>query len=187
MSCGLIVIGVSMGGLHALEVLVRGLPGDFCAPIAIVQHRATDAGNLLAVILRQYSLLPIIEPQDKEVIQPGRIYLAPPDYHLLIDGGAFALSMAAPVSYARPSIDVLFEAAADAYGTKTVGVILTGANHDGAHGATRIKDCGGVLIVQTPETADCAVMPQAAINAAEVDYIVPLPEIAPLLVRLCQG
>src|SRR5580658_7311084 len=101
----LVVAGVSLGGLHALEILLGGLPADFSAAVAIVQHRRAEAGSMLAQILRQYSALPVIEPHDKEKIQPGRIYLAPSDYHLLVDGDAFALSMEAPVSYARPSID----------------------------------------------------------------------------------
>jgi two-component system, chemotaxis family, protein-glutamate methylesterase/glutaminase len=187
MSCGLVVVGVSLGGLQALEILVSGLSADFSAPIAIVQHRRSNTGDLLAQILRQHSRLWIGEPQDKDLIEAGRIYLAPSDYHLLIDGGAFALTTEAPVSYARPSIDVLFESAADAYGAQTVGVVLTGANQDGARGAARIKERGGTLIVQTPTTAECAVMPQAAIDATQADHIVPLPQIAPLLMRLCHA
>jgi two-component system chemotaxis response regulator CheB len=181
----LVVVGVSLGGLHALEVVLPGLPADFPASVAVVQHRSAEKSSILAQILRQHCLLPVSDAHDKEPIQAGRITLAPPDYHLLIEGGAFALTTDAPVSYARPSIDVLFESAADAYGSGVIGVILTGANRDGARGAARIKARHGTMIVQTPATAECAVMPEAAIQAAKIDYIVPLPQIAPLLSKLC--
>jgi len=187
MLCELVVVGVSLGGMRALEILVNGLPTDFPSPVAIVQHRTADGGSLLAQILRQHSQLPIADVNDKDPIQAGRIYLAPPGYHLLVDGSTFALTTEAPVSYARPSIDVLFETAADAYGARVVGVVMTGASSDGARGAARIKACGGTVIVQTPATAECAVMPQATIDATRVDHIVPLSEIAPLLIRLCHA
>ena len=187
MRCSLIAVGVSLGGLRALETVLGGLPVDFQTPVAIVQHRAADAGSLLAQILRQHCALPIMDTQDKEAILPGRIYLAPPDYHLLVDGGSFALTVEAPVTYARPSIDVLFESAAVAYGANTVGVVMTGANHDGAHGAERIKARGGTVIVESPSTAECPIMPLAAIRATQPDFIESLPEIAPLLVRICHS
>jgi two-component system chemotaxis response regulator CheB len=181
----MVVIGVSLGGLVALETLVSGLLAGFPKPVVIVQHRTVDAGSLLATLLRHHCVLPIIEPQDKEAIRPGVVYLAPPDYHLLIEGSTFALTTEAPVSYARPSIDVLFASAADAEGAKTIGVILTGANHDGAWGAAQIKARGGIVIVQQPETAECAVMPRAVLAATAVDFILPLAEIAPMLTLLC--
>ncbi len=180
------VVGVSLGGLRAVETLLKGLPADFALPLVIVQHRSARAGeNRLRVILQRHTPLRVREPMDKEAIRGGTVYLAPPDYHLLIEGDAFALSTEGPVSYARPSIDVLFCSAADSYAARSVGIILTGANQDGAQGAAYLKARGGLLVVQAPETAECAVMPQAALKAARADRILPLGEIAPFLAQLC--
>ena len=145
MAFKLIVIGTSWGGLRALKVLLSGLPKQFSVPIAIVQHRHKDSDNTLTLFLRRHSALPVEEAEDKAAIVPGQVYLAPADYHLLVEGGDavtqpyFALSTEAPVLYARPSIDVLFESAADAYAEGVVGVILTGASQDGARGLAKIK------------------------------------------------
>ncbi len=125
------------------------------------------------------------EPEDNEFIRAGRVYIAPSDYHLLIDDACFSLSTGAPVSYSRPSIDVLFETAADWYKEKVIGVILTGANKDGANGLSRIKKQGGLTIVQEPETAQKRTMPEAAIAATQIDRILPLQEIAPFLGTTC--
>jgi two-component system, chemotaxis family, protein-glutamate methylesterase/glutaminase len=181
----LIAVGASLGGLQAVETLLSGLPQDFPVPVAVVQHRRADAGDRLRVILQRHTTLRVREPHDKEAVLPGRVYLAPPDYHLLVEGTAFTLSTEGPVSYARPSIDVLLDSASDAYGAGLIGVILTGANHDGAYGAKRVKERGGLVLVQDPATAESAVMPRAAISATQVDYVLPLPEIAPCLVNLC--
>lgn len=182
----LVAIGTSLGGLHALETLLSGLPKQFPLAVAIVQHRYRESGDTLSRLLQNYSALPVREPEDKEAIAPGTVYLAPADYHLLVEPGNFALSTEAPVTYARPSIDVLFESAADAYAERTIGVILTGANHDGVQGLAVIKAHAGLTIAQEPKTAECPIMPAAAIAAVTVDWILPLPEIAPLLVNLCQ-
>lgn len=181
----LVVAGTSLGGLRALATLLGGLPGDFPAPLAIVQHRTADAAGALSRILQEHSRLPVSEIEDKQPIAPARVYLAPADYHVLVELGAFALSTEAPILYARPSIDALFESAADAYGEQVVGVILTGASADGARGLARLKQRGGLALVQSPETAECAVMPAAAIAATQVDWVLPLMEIAPRLVSLC--
>ncbi|HYW22385.1 MAG TPA: chemotaxis protein CheB [Nodularia sp. (in: cyanobacteria)] len=181
----LVVIGTSLGGLSALQKVLGNLPGDFVVPIAIVQHRHNNSGNTLLRLLQTNSLLPIQEVEDKDEILPGRVYLAPPDYHLLIEKGYFALSTDEPVSYARPSIDVLFESAADIYAEQAIGVILTGANQDGMKGLEKIKARGGIAIVQEPTTAESPIMPIAAISAVKVDGILPLLEIARLLVKLC--
>lgn len=186
MAFELVVIGTSLGGLQALQVLLKGLPKSFPASVAIVQHRYQDSDNTLRRLLQLYSALPIIEPEDKELIMPGRVYLAPANYHLLVESDNFALSTEAPVCYARPSVDVLFESAADAYAEKVIGVILTGANHDGAQGLARIKACGGLTVVQDPATAESRIMPEAAIASVRLDWILPLSEIAPVLVNLCQ-
>lgn len=192
MAFELVVIGTSLGGLHALEVLLAGLPKSFPLPVAIVQHRYKAADSTLATLLQRYSAMQVKEPEDKEAIVPGQIYLAPADYHLLVEAGLsqgivpyFALSTEAPVAYARPSIDVLFESAADAYTQKVIGVILTGANDDGAQGLAKIKTRGGMTIVQEPATAEVPVMPEAAIAASRVNSILPLADIAPFLVNLC--
>ena len=181
----LLVVGASLGGLRALATLLGGLPADFPTPLAIVQHRSADSAGALGRFLQEHSQLPVNEIEDKQPILPAQVYLAPADYHVLIEGGAFALSTEAPVLYARPSIDVLFESAADAYTDRVVGVILTGASEDGARGLARLKQRGGLALVQSPETAECAVMPAAAIAATEVDWVLPLAEIAPRLVSLC--
>jgi two-component system chemotaxis response regulator CheB len=182
----LVVVGASLGGMRALAALLGGLPGDFPAPLAIVQHRAADAAGALCRFLQEYSRLPVSEIEDKQPISPKQVYLAPADYHVLIEAGAFALSTEAPILSARPSIDALFESAADAYAAQVVGVILTGASADGARGLARLKQRGSLALVQSPESAECGVMPMAAIAATQVDWILPLLEIAPRLVSLCR-
>jgi two-component system chemotaxis response regulator CheB len=177
----LIVIGASLGGFHALEVLIGGLPKDFPLPIAVAQHRSSDSDELLATLLRRNSRLPITEAEDKQPILPGQIYLAPANYHLLVEEGHFALSVEGPVQFARPSIDVLFESAADAYREKLMAVLLTGSNVDGAQGVARIKERGGLVIVQDPGSAESRRMPEAAIAATRIDQVLPLSEIARFL------
>jgi len=181
----IVVIGTSMGGLSALQVVLGGLNSTFPVAIAVVQHRHKESGSTLSQFLHRQIKLPIKEAEDKDPLCPGQIYLAPSDYHLLVEPGYFSLSTDEPVSYARPSIDVLFESAADTYRDRTIGVILTGANQDGAQGLARIKAAGGVVIVQEPASAENNVMPQAAIDAAAIDRILPLTEIAAYLMHLC--
>ncbi len=186
MAFELVVVGTSLGGSNALEVLLSGLPKSFPLSISIVQHRHKNA-NILSAFLQRHSALPLKEAEDKEVIVPGWVYLAPADYHLLVEPGKFALSTDAPVLYARPSIDVLFESAAEAYAERVIGVILTGASQDGTQGMAKIKACGGLTVVQEPETAECYIMPKATIAAVTVDWILPLANIASLLLKVCQG
>jgi two-component system chemotaxis response regulator CheB len=178
------VVGTSLGGLHALRILLGGLPKRLPLAIAIVQHRGRDPGGELREILQRHSALSIVEPEDKETIAAGTVYIAPAGYHLLVERGAFALSTDVPVWHARPSIDVLFESAADAYTERAIGVILTGSSPDGARGLARIKERGGLAIVENPATAESRVLPDAAIAAAQVDRILPLSEIAPFLASL---
>lgn len=180
----LIVIGTSWGGLKAIELLLSELPKDFPLAIAIVQHRHKNAGDLLSQLLQRHSLLPVLEVEDKQAIAPGHAYLAPADYHLLVEPGNFALSIEAPVLYSRPSIDLLFESAADAYTNRAIGIILTGANQDGAQGLAAIKRRGGLTIVQEPSEAESSIMPSAAIAATQVEYILSLSEIASCLIQL---
>lgn len=184
MSFEIVVVGASTGGLKALQSLLSGLPAEFSLPIVIVQHRRNDSESGLCEYLGRFSSLPVCEPDDKEPLLSGHVYLAPRDYHLLIEGGCFALSTLPPVRFARPSIDVLFETAADAFGSKTIGVVLTGANSDGARGAAAIKSCGGLLLVQEPDSAECRDLPAAAIAQATPDWILPLNQIAPHLIAL---
>lgn len=181
----LLVIGTSLGGVNALKTILGGLPGDFPLPIAVVQHRHRESDGALGSLLQQITALQVCEAEDKDDLLPGHVYLAPADYHLLVESGYVSLSTEEPVLFARPSIDVLFESAADAYGAHTIGMVLTGANHDGAQGLARIKACGGWTIVQTPDSAECKVMPEAAIKATIVDAIVPLVTIAAYLIQLC--
>ena len=183
----LVVMGASWGGLAALGLVLSGLPRDFGAAIAIAQHRGVEPGDaVLADALARKSALPVREVHDKDPIVPGWVHLAPSDYHLLVEReGTFALSTDPREQYSRPSIDVLFESAADAYASRVVGVILTGANPDGAAGLARIRRRGGFAVVQDPATADRAAMPEAAMARAGADEVVALSEIAPLLTRLC--
>jgi two-component system chemotaxis response regulator CheB len=189
MGCELIVIGASWGGLHALEKLLGGLPQGFQTPVAIAQHRAvdSDSGALSALLGHHSGREALVEPGDKDPIEPGRVYIAPPDYHLLVEPRSFALSTEGAVQHSRPSIDVLFESAADAYGDRLVAVILTGANDDGAYGIRRVRRRGGLTIAQDPATAERPEMPAAAIATGDVQHVLPLEEIAPMLVSVASG
>ena len=174
----LVVVGASWGGLQAVGRLLSDLPDDFDPPIAIAQHRHPDTqqGTLQQLLQRQAGRS-VVEAEDKLAIEPGHVYVAPPDYHLLVERGSFALSVDDRVSYARPSIDVLFESAADAYREGVIGIILTGANDDGARGLARIKEAGGVALIQDPTAATRRAMPDAAISTTAADAILPLEEL----------
>ena len=180
-----IVIGVSSGGMNAMKLLFSGLPVDFSIPVIIVQHISSLSNNNWINILNKMSCLNIKEADEKEKIEKGNIYVAPPNYHLLIEKNkTFSLTIDGRVNFARPSIDVLFESAADAYKTRLIGVILTGANGDGTIGIKRIKESGGLTIVQNPLTAEAAYMPASAIAAGKPDYVLPLEDIADLLIKI---
>jgi len=183
----IVVVGASWGGLAALSELMEGLPGDLPAAVVVVQHRSKDSESLLASLLQDHSRLPVAEVEDKDPIASGRIYIAPPDYHLLVDGPTFSLSVDAPVKYSRPSIDVTFVSAADAYGARAVGVVLTGANDDGSRGLRRIVDRGGHAVVQRPETAEVATMPAAALRMVPEAASLAIDEIGPHVARVCVG
>ena len=182
----LIVMGCSLGGMTALQKILCALPEDFDTPIAIAQHRHKQSNDNLPQFFRRSCKLRVADVNDKQRIDRKTVYFAPADYHLLVENGAFDLSVDEAVRYSRPSIDVLFESAADAYAKRLIGVILTGANNDGASGAKRIKQRGGVVVVQDPKTAEAPAMPEAAIAATPVDRILPLEDIAPFLVERCQ-
>ena len=186
-SYGIVVVGTSYGGLAALQAVLPGLARDFPAPVVVVQHRRKDADDGLCEFLERHSPLPLGEPNDKTRIEGGRVYLAPRDYHLFVEGDHFSLSTDPAVGHARPSIDVLFESAADSYGARAVGVVLTGASRDGAKGLARIKEAGGLAVVQDPEEAESRAMPEAAAAATRVDRVLRLREIAPFLNELCRA
>lgn len=181
----IIVVGTSYGGVAALEGVLPGLSPALRVPVVVVQHRARDEDFGLCEFLRDHCRLPVVEPNDKDAVEAGRVYLAPRDYHLLVERGRFALSVDAPVTSARPSVDVLFESAADAYRAGAIGVVLTGAGRDGARGLARIKERGGLAVVQDPEEAASRAMPEAAVAAAKVDRVLALREVAPLINELC--
>jgi len=167
--------------------LLAALPPTFGPPLVIVHHCSADTDHSRTVALQARSPLPLEEAEDKMPLEPGHAYLAPPGYHLLVDDRSLALSTEAPVGYSRPSIDVLFESAAQSYGPGVVGVVLTGANKDGAAGAATIKRYGGRVLVQDPATADTATMPAATLAAVEADGVGSPVALAALLTTLAPG
>ncbi len=180
-----IVVGVSQGGLEALGILLGALPLEFEKSIIIVQHRAADSDSYLSEHLNLISPLQVKEAQDKEPILPGVAYVAPADYHLLVEKqGTLSLSDDERVNYTRPAIDVLFESAADCYGARLMGVVLTGNNSDGARGLKIIKDLGGTTVIQDPEDAQVPSMPLAAQAITQIDHCLCLVDIAKLLSNL---
>jgi two-component system chemotaxis response regulator CheB len=173
-----IVIGASSGGMDAFRTLFRFLSATFPLPIIIVQHRHPHSDQLLIQVLQKQCPLKVKEAEEKESILSGTMYIAPPDYHLLVESDkTFSLSTSEKVNYARPAIDVLFETAADVYREKLIGIILTGANTDGSQGLQRIQAYGGLTIVQDPKTAEAASMPEAALKTTAVDYVFSLQEL----------
>ena len=177
----IVVVGTSWGGLHALRELVGKLPAGFRIPTVLVQHRHRQSDHLLSTLLQDQTPLPVAEVEDKALIEPGTLFVAPADYHLLVDHGFFTLSTDPPVRYSRPSIDVTFYSAADTYGAATAGVILTGANSDGSRGLRRIFDRGGLALVQNPATAESPAMPSAAIRCVPDADVRSIDEIAATL------
>lgn len=181
-----IVIGTSAGGLSALSILLEKLPPDYPLPIVIVQHRAKDQNSLMEEVLQPKCKIKIKQADEKEKIKKGIVYIAPPDYHLLIESDfTFSLSSDALVLYSRPSIDVLFESAAIAYRDTLIGIILTGANTDGTSGLQCIKKYGGLTIAQSPAEAEFPRMPGAAINKGAAMLILTLKEIQKNLLDKC--
>jgi two-component system, chemotaxis family, protein-glutamate methylesterase/glutaminase len=162
---GIAVVGTSWGGLAALRELVSYLPADLTIPVVLVQHRHKQSDHMLQSLLQDRTGLDVCEVEDKTPIERGKVFVAPADYHLLVELDAFALSVDDPIRHARPSIDLLFSSAADYFGAGTIGVVLTGANADGAVGLRRIADRGGLAMVQEPATAESPAMPTAALKA----------------------
>jgi two-component system chemotaxis response regulator CheB len=177
-----IAIGTSAGGVEALSVLLPALPASLRAALFIVVHLPRERPSLLADIFQDRCALPVREAEDKEPVVPGTVYFAPPDYHLMVDAGPrIALSADDFVNYSRPSIDVLFESAADVYGERLLGIVLTGANADGAAGLAAIHAAGGATLVQDPNEARAPLMVTSALRRTSVDFVLPLGGIAELL------
>ena len=177
-----VVIGASTGGLKSLKTILSGLRSDFPMAVVITIHRHPDSDDHFERLLDADCQVPVKQAVEKETAKGGVVYVAPPNYHLLIeDGYTFSLSIEKAVNYARPSIDVLFESAAYVYGSKLIGIVLTGANDDGSLGLKSIKGRQGLTIVQAPQTAEVNEMPKAAIARADPDYILPTEEIGPFI------
>lgn len=176
-----VAIGASAGGVEVLSVLLSALPASCRASFLVVMHIPRERPSLLPEVFGAKCALPVREAEDKEPVQPGTVYFAPPDYHLLVDRGpAFALSSDAPVHFSRPSIDVLFDSAADIYGERLLGLILTGANQDGAEGLAAVGRAGGRTIVQEPGSAAVPFLPEAALQAGPVDFVLSLAQLQEL-------
>jgi two-component system chemotaxis response regulator CheB len=180
----IVVVGTSWGGLSALRELIAGLPKEFGLPLVVVQHRHKQSDHLLSQLLQEGTALCVTEVEDKAPITVGNVFVAPADYHLLIEDGHFSLSTDEPVRFSRPSIDVTFVSAADTYGDRAVGVVLTGANADGSRGLKRIFDRGGLAFVQEPATAESPAMPAAAIECVPLARVLTLAQIAAELTAL---
>lgn len=178
-------IGASWGGVEELCKLVAALPRDWSVPVVIVQHQHPYSGTALERILGKLTSLVVHDVEDKDTIQPGHIYIAPANYHLLVEQDkSFSLSIEAPVNFSRPSIDVTFNGLAKVFQRRCIGLVMTGANNDGAEGIKKIKAEGGYVMVQSPESAEAPVMPEAAIATGVVDVILPPEAIVPHLLQL---
>lgn len=180
-----IVIGASSGGMNALKKIVMALPPNFDMPVIIIQHIGAGSDSYWIDLLDDICKLKVKEADEKEKIKKGTVYVAPPNYHLLVETDeTFSLTIDQRVNYARPSIDVLFESAAHVYKDKLIGIILTGSNSDGALGMKKIKDLGGLTISEDPKTAESAFMPASAIEITKIDHILPMEKIIQLLLEI---
>jgi two-component system, chemotaxis family, protein-glutamate methylesterase/glutaminase len=183
-----VAIGASAGGLQALRTLLSGLPAAFPIPIVIVQHVGPRGDFYLSEVLDRATAIAVKEAEDKELMHSQTAYVAPAGYHLLVErDGTLSLSVDEKVNFCRPAIDPLFESAADAFGQGLIGIVLTGANADGAKGLVRIKEKGGYAIVQDPRSAESPCMPQAAIEAVRVDKVLDLDDVSSFLAGLVKG
>ncbi len=174
-----IVIGASAGGLTAITTLIKGLSENFPLPILVAKHIAASDRGGTAKVLNKVTPMPVHEAMDKQPVCPGSVYLAPANYHMLIENKALiCLNADERVCHVRPSVDVLFRSAASVFGDRLVAIVLTGANHDGAEGIKAVKRLGGLTIAQCPASAEAVVMPNAAIATGSVDRVLPLDEIS---------
>ena len=184
MSYSVVAIGTSWGGLAALTSLLGGLPADFRIPLVVVQHRSNDSERLLSQLLQDATDLRVCEIEDKDELTPGTVHLAPANYHVLIEEGYLSLTVEEPVRFSRPSIDVMLTSAADTYRSAAIGVVLTGANEDGARGLAQIAKRGGRALVQDPKTAEIPIMPAAAIRAVPTAEVLQLDSMVSRLIDL---
>jgi two-component system chemotaxis response regulator CheB len=184
MAYSVVGIGTSWGGLAALTKLLGDLPTDFSIPVVVVQHRGKDSEHLLVQLLQDSTELRVCEIEDKDPLIPGTIHVAPANYHVLIEHGHASLTIEEPVRFSRPSIDVMLTSAADTYMSAAIGVVLTGANEDGARGLAHIARRGGRGLVQDPKTAEIPIMPEAAIRAAPTAEVLPLGALGRRLIEL---
>lgn len=184
---GLVVIGGSLGSFDVIRDLLGGLPGNFPACLVLVLHRMADEHSRLDTLLDDRSKLPVSEPNHGQPIVPGRAYLAPADYHVMVEADTLALTTDARVLHARPSIDVLFESAAHSHGARAVGVVLTGASEDGARGAAALAARGAPIVVQDPATALAPLAPRAVVERVPTAEVLPHEAIAPRLVELVEA
>ena len=177
-------IGTSWGGLAALTKLLGDLPANFNIPIVVVQHRSPSSEHLLGQLLQDATDLKVCEIEDKDELTPGTVHLAPANYHVMIDQGYLSLTVEEPVRFSRPSIDVMLTSAADTYRSAAIGVVLTGANEDGARGLAHIVKRGGRALVQNPKTAEIPIMPEAAIRAVPTAEVLSLEKLVTRLIEL---
>ncbi len=180
----IVVIGGSAGGLESVRTIVHGLPADFTLPVLAVLHLHPKYVSHAAEILRRHTKLEVKDAEDQETITRGRVYMAPPNRHLLVNLGVLNLADTPALNFSRPSVDRTFESVAKTYGSQVIGVVLSGSGRDGSEGLRAIKEAGGFAIVEDPLTARFPGMPSAAVSASSVDRIVPLDDIAPLLLEL---
>jgi two-component system, chemotaxis family, protein-glutamate methylesterase/glutaminase len=177
-----VAIGASAGGIDALLLLLGGLQPPLAAPVIVVLHLPEDHESKLVEVFTTRLKVPVEEARPHAPVQPGTVYFAPSGYHLLVERDrSFSLSCDPPVLFSRPSIDVLLESCAEAYGERLLGIVLTGANEDGARGLARIHELGGLAAVQDPAQAAHSTMPEAAIRAADPDFVLPLAQLCGLL------
>ncbi len=182
-----IVIGVSSGGMNALSKIIPSLPREYPIPVIVVQHISPNSDNYMTRYLDSISNVSVKEVDEKESLQQGFVYTAPPNYHVLIeDDETLSLSVEDRINFARPSVDVLFESAADVFGHRLIGIILTGANNDGSLGLKKIKDKGGLVLIQDPDTSEVNGMPSAALSVVKADHVLQLDEIGPFLVKIAE-
>lgn len=184
MPYSVVAIGTSWGGLAALTTLLGELPADFSIPVVVVQHRSNDSERLLGQLLQDATDLRVCEIEDKDELTPGTVHLAPANYHVLIEQGYVSLTVEEPVRFSRPSIDVMLTSASDTYGAGVIGVVLTGANEDGARGLAHIVKRGGRALVQEPKTAEIPIMPAAAVRAVPTAEVLPLDALVSRLIEL---
>lgn len=168
----------------AMSKLLSELPAEFPIPIVIVQHRGKDSDRLLSELLQDATPLTVCEIEDKDLLEPGKVHVAPSDYHVMVERGYLSLTVEEPVRYSRPSIDVMFTSAGDTYGKEAIGVVLTGANEDGAAGLAHIVKRGGKALIQSPKTAEIPIMPQAAMRAVPTAEVLPIAQIGQRLIEL---